>query len=254
MSTSSLSCHNQYQTTCNTVANPRVQAARTTTAGPSVYLIAITNRLLCAEKLPLRIAALCHAGFDYIIVREKDLSLPEYATVLREIACVVPARFWSRLILHTYTPSEISAYSGALKTFLSHTAGFHMSADQLIHTSNPYIEHDGSYSFFGASIHSDQEVYHALAQGVSYVIASHLYPTACKPNLAPRGIEFLDHVAHCVNTSTPAPQIWALGGITPDRAQSVVAHGAQGLCVMSSAMTQDPHALACAFHTSLTTH
>ena len=37
-------------------------------------LICVTNRTLCCEELPTRIAALCAAGIDKIILREKDLS------------------------------------------------------------------------------------------------------------------------------------------------------------------------------------
>ena len=105
-------------------------------------LIAITNRSLCshtAQTLPERITHLCQAGFSYIIVREKDLSRDEYVALLDDIARWVSPAFWPRIILHSYSPAELSKSTltqrnSLLVSFLSCVAGFHLTAHQLVST------------------------------------------------------------------------------------------------------------------------
>lgn len=213
-------------------------------------LIAITNRTLCPEDLPTRITRLCEAGFDHVIVREKDLDRDEYGLLLEAMSRTVPAHFWPRIILHTYTPSELRAHHPELETFLDQIGGFHLTAAQAATGMARHLTaYDRAYPLIGTSTHNRAEAICAREGAMTYVIASHLYPTACKPGLAPHGLALLDEVAHLIDPATT--KLWALGGITPERTPEVTAAGAEGLCVMSSAMTEDPLCLVRAFQEAL---
>ena len=78
-----------------------------------------------------------------------------------------------------------------------------------------------------------QEARRAQQLGADYLIAGHIYPTDCKKDLPPRGLNFLREV--CGAVSIP---VYAIGGIHPDADQirQVMNAGAAGACIMSAAM------------------
>lgn len=84
----------------------------------------------------------------------------------------------------------------------------------------------------GASVHSVPEAIQAEEAGARWLIAGHIFATACKPNVAPRGLDFLQTVCHAV--SIP---VYAIGGITAEKQAEVTNAGASGCCVMSETMT-----------------
>ena len=68
----------------------------------------------------------------------------------------------------------------------------------------------------------------AASHGASWLIAGHVYPTACKLGLPPRGIPFIRQI--CETVSIP---VYAIGGITADKQNTLRLAGAEGCCVMS---------------------
>lgn len=88
----------------------------------------------------------------------------------------------------------------------------------------------------GKSVHSLAEALAAEAEGADRLLYGHIYPTASKPDLPPRGIDALKQVV----TFTTKPVI-AIGGITPDRIPEIAATGATGIAVLSGILGQaDP--------------
>lgn len=83
----------------------------------------------------------------------------------------------------------------------------------------------------GASVHSREEAVQAQTQGADWLIAGHIFPTACKPDLPPRGLTFLLDI--CQSVTIP---VYAIGGITADKQGAVCQAGAAGCCVMSEWM------------------
>ena len=67
--------------------------------------------------------------------------------------------------------------------------------------------------------------------GASYVTAGHIYSTACKAGIPPRGEAFLRAVVDAV--SLP---VYAIGGIGEENIARVAAAGAAGACLMSGFM------------------
>lgn len=180
-------------------------------------LICITNRKLCKDDFLSRINELAKGKPDAIVLREKDLSLDEYealATGVKKICLIneVP------LIIN----SNISV---AKKLELSK---IHLSMSDLRVYKNELSE----FTEVGASIHSLLEAKEAQNLGASYLIAGHIFETDCKRGMTSRGIPFLKEI--CESVSIP---VFAIGGITKDKVETVLSVGAKGVCIMSEAMT-----------------
>jgi thiamine-phosphate pyrophosphorylase len=88
------------------------------------------------------------------------------------------------------------------------------------------------------SVHSPEEA--ARSATVSYVVAGHVFPTPSHPEQNPLGLGGLAGIA----AAAPCPLL-AIGGITPERVESVIAVGAQGVAVIGAiSEAQDPRAAA----------
>lgn len=80
----------------------------------------------------------------------------------------------------------------------------------------------------GVSVHSPEEAALAEGEGADYVIFGHIFPTASKQDLPPRGTDALQRVVQACRLP-----VLAIGGITPDNAAEVVATGCAGIAVLS---------------------
>lgn len=173
--------------------------------------IAITNRKLCPDLLK-QIKKLDISDYDYIILREKDLTIDEY-TSLAEKAIESS----HKIVLHYYLDAcEILNYK---KVHLP----FNIFKREINRLNN--------FDIIGVSTHSIKEAVEAERLGASYITASHIFETKCKEGLAPKGIDWLKEI--CENVSIP---VYALGGINENNAQSCIDAGASGVCMMSLAM------------------
>lgn len=184
-------------------------------------MIAVTSRSLCGEPFLTRVARLAEARPEMIILREKDLTEGEYLAL---------AAGCKRICDPLGVPLVVNHFVWV--------AG--MLGIRRIHLPMPDLR-EGDVSGFdlvGASVHSVEEAKEAVSIGADYLIAGHVFGTACKPT-EPRGLGFLRDVCSAVDVP-----VYAIGGVGPDNYQSVLEAGAQGAAVMSSAMTcDDPEAL-----------
>ena len=153
-----------------------------------------------------------------IILREKDLAETEYEKLAADVIkiCFAAGKI---CILHTFKSAAVR---------LNHPY-IHLSFKDFMGMN------DKEKSFFkiiGVSTHSVDEAIKAQENGASYITASHIFPTDCKADLAPRGLEFLKDVCNAV--SIP---VYALGGINEDNANECIKCGAAGVCMMSGLMS-----------------
>ncbi len=181
-------------------------------------LIAVTNRKLCRDSSDfmerLRILAEHLREDDAVLLREKDLDRTEYLKLAESCSRILkksPARF----ILHTYADFKLSRELHLPIPFLE-TASLDLPAGARISTS----------------VHSTQQLKQALRYHPEFLIAGHIYPTACKEGLTPRGLGFLSDI--CRLSDVP---VYAIGGIDPERIPEIKKAGAAGICIMSRLMT-----------------
>ena len=99
----------------------------------------------------------------------------------------------------------------------------------------------------GVSTHSKEEIEIAAKQGADFVTFGPVYATPSKAKYGdPQGLEKL--AAACLDSSIP---VFALGGITPERATEVQQAGAKGIALISAIMAcPAPREAAEAFLTS----
>lgn len=187
-------------------------------------VIAVTNRHLCRIPFLEQLKRLTAAGVNVVILREKDLTPEAYADLAKQVAPIC-RQHNVLFITHTFA-------AAALKINARH---IHMPLHVL--KTHPDIVKD--FTTVGVSVHSVAEAEHAAGLDAGYLIAGHVFATACKNALAPRGISLLKEIHAAVDLP-----LYAIGGITPQNVIAVKQTGIQGICLMSSLMkTDDPRQL-----------
>ncbi|MCC8158620.1 MAG: thiamine phosphate synthase [Phascolarctobacterium sp.] len=180
-------------------------------------LLAVTDPASCREAFADRLRRLAASGIDALILRAKELPPQDYLTLAAQAHFICQANRLP-LILHTCFDACQSAGSFRL----------HVSYPQLV--QQPQLR--TQLQRLGVSVHTLAEARQAAALGADYLIAGHIFATACKQGLPGRGTDFL----RAVCDATPLP-VYAIGGITPANISRIKKAGAAGACLMSSLMT-----------------
>src|SRR5699024_7880252 len=98
-----------------------------------------------------------------------------------------------------------------------------------------------------SSVHSTSEALEKEEAGADFLIYGHVFSTASKPNVSPRGISALQTTVQSV--SIP---VIAIGGIKPTNIKQVKKSGAQGIAVLSGILlAEDVQVAALAYHFAL---
>ena len=197
-------------------------------------IICVTNRIICennGESFLERIRKVAEAHPHALILREKDLSLDEYAALVDQVADIC-CKTGTRLIIHQFY--ELIVEQDIFKS--GNYKYLHMPLNKL---EELYKNHPVTYKMLrfrllglGASCHSVEDAKLAEKLGCTYIIAGHIYNTDCKKGLDGRGTDFLKSVVDVVQIP-----VYAIGGITPGNYTEIKSAGASGACIMSSAMT-----------------
>ena len=197
-------------------------------------VICVTNRIICennVESFLERIRKVAEAHPHALILREKDLSLDEYAALADQVADIC-RKTGTRLIIHQFY--ELIVDQDIFKS--GNYEYLHMPLNKL---EELYKNHPVTYKMLrfrllglGASCHSVEDAKIAEKLGCTYIIAGHIYNTDCKKGLEGRGTDFLKSVVDAVQIP-----VYAIGGITPGNYTEIKSAGASGACIMSSAMT-----------------
>ncbi|WP_455656896.1 thiamine phosphate synthase [Phascolarctobacterium sp.] len=180
-------------------------------------LLAVTDRASCREAFADRLQHLAASGIDALILRAKELPPQDYLTLASQAQLICQANRLP-LILHTYPDAchQLGIFS------------LQVGYSQLV--QQPQLR--TQVQLLGVSVHTLTEARQAAALGADYLIAGHIFVTACKQGLPERGTDFL----RAVCDATPLP-IYAIGGITPANISRIKKAGAAGACLMSSLMT-----------------
>lgn len=97
----------------------------------------------------------------------------------------------------------------------------------------------GERFLIGVSVHSLDEARRAVADGADYVTFGHVYPTASKPGLPPRGVQSLAEIVGSVD----AP-VLAVGGVGCSNILEVLGTGASGVAMISALLeSPDPETM-----------
>ena len=160
------------------------------------------------------------AKLDAIILREKQLSETAYQALAEQVQRICQGQGVQLICNHQISVAERLSLP------------VQVSVSQLEQANTLSVP-------FGVSVHKLEEAKQAERAGASWVIAGHLFATACKPDLPPRGLSFLQEIKQAV--SIP---VYGIGGIHVQNAAQVQAVGADGICMMSDWMqAEEPEQL-----------
>ena len=179
-------------------------------------LVAITNRHLCSGDFLTKMEYLSKLGLKAIILREKDLPESEYQALAEQVFAIC-RRNGTDCILHSYVQAARSIGCDSI----------HLPLPLLTEQAQALQD----FRQIGASCHSVEDALLAQKLGATYITASHIFPTGCKPGLAPRVLKFLEEVCRAVTIP-----VYALGGISFDNAAATLHCGAAAACMMSGFM------------------
>lgn len=189
-----------------------------------MYRIAVTNRRLCPGDFLERVQQLAEGTqYQAILLREKDLNEIQYEA-LAEKVLEITRRNKKKCILHSF--DRVAERLGHPFLHLPLSVWDQLSADRKRELRNRFQK-------LGTSVHSTEQLQRAVSLRADYVIAGHIYETACKKGMEPRGLDYLHEI--CENSPIP---VYAIGGINEEREESVIRQGAAGVGIMSGCMRQ----------------
>ena len=178
-------------------------------------IFCVTNRSLCKADFLQQLRRIAGAKPDAIVLREKMLSEDAYMQMAEQVFSICQEN-QVQLICNTFIRV---AERLAVPVQLPFSA--------LSQTDSLSVP-------FGVSVHSVEEAIRAEQAGAAFLIAGHMFATACKPDLPPRGLLFLQEI--CQAVSIP---VLGIGGIHVQNAASILQTGAAGFCIMSDFMQTD---------------
>ena len=191
--------------------------------GHGLYLV--TDRQIARKSNTTLLDAIEKAlegGVRFVQLREKDLSgreLLRLARALRELT----AAFGARLMVNDRVDIAI----------LSDADGVHLGQKSISPTDARILL--GAEKLIGVSTHSYEEALDAHGEGADFITLGPVFHTPSKAAWGdPVGVGLLQKVAGAL--SIP---VYAIGGITVERLESVLAAGAAGAAVISAVLGSD---------------
>lgn len=151
-------------------------------------------------------------GVDAVQLREKDLPPDELADLARRLRDITRGR----ALLVVNASLEVALGAGADGVHLPEDAPFPVRREGLL---------------VGRSVHSLDAARRAEAEGADYLIAGPVYETASHAGLEPAGLALIEEVSRSVRVP-----VLAIGGVTAERVDEVIAAGASGVVVISAVL------------------
>lgn len=175
---------------------------------------------------------LCDGGSDLVQLRAKDWSKEHIRRTAEELA---PLAQQAGVDLVINDHLDIAREVGA--------ACCHLGQEDFFDTGHTHVSqlHRGQPPVgMGLSTHAPAQALRAVAAGPDYVAIGPVYPTGTKPTAKPVTLEYVRWAAE--NLALP----WfAIGGITLENLEEVLAAGASRVCVVSAILQEDDLAAAC---------
>jgi thiamine-phosphate pyrophosphorylase len=197
-------------------------------------LYVLVTEAQCRASLNGTIREAIEGGADVIQLREKNL---DDRTLLERARDV---RQWTRRLGALFIVNDRPDIA-----LLAEADGVHLGQDDLpLQEARRLL---GPDALIGISTHDVNQLQRAILEGASYVGIGPTFPSATKTFEALAGLEFIRQAMEL--TTLPA---FALGGITPENLDQVVAAGARRIAASQAiCAAEDPRAVAKALKRAL---
>jgi len=182
----------------------------------SLYLISDRHQVHPNHTLHSAIDAALQGGVKAVQLREKDLETADLLALAQSLRQLT-RQYHAKLFINDRI--DIALAVDADGVHLTETSVSVLDARQQL----------GNDKLIAASTHSLERAQQAEQQGADFITFSPIFFTASKAAFGePQGLDKLRSI--CDKTSLP---VFALGGITPQRIQSVSQAGAAGIALIS---------------------
>ncbi len=178
---------------------------------------------------------LCAGGVDLIQLRSKKGSIDKVAQLADEI---LPITQQANIPLIINDHLDIAHSCGAPICHLGFEDFFDSGYRHVSELPSPVSA--AQQPLIGLSTHAPAQALQCIEAGADYIAIGPIYPTATKPTAKPVTLDYVRWASQ--NVSIP----WfAIGGITLQNLDEVLAAGAKRICVVSSILNQTDVAKAC---------
>lgn len=183
----------------------------------------VTEPRKSADELVRAVALALDGGVDWVQLRDKSASAAALFAQAQQLKSVV-AQHGARLAINDRLDVGLGVRAAAV-----HLAGQSLPVDVAVQLA-------GNNLLIGRSVHSLDEAQRAAEAGADYLTFGHVFPTSTHPGLPPRGLAQLQQIVEAVTVP-----VLAIGGITVDNLEDVIATGCAGVAVISAILSDaDP--------------
>jgi thiamine-phosphate pyrophosphorylase len=184
----------------------------------TLYLI--TDRKLTGNRtLTATVEEACKAGIRAVQLRERDLNADRLFELAKNLRGITRA-YNARLFINDRIDIALAVDAD----------GVHLPESSLPISEVRKLLPEGK--LIGASVHSLDGAKKAERDGADFLVLGTIYHTPSKPDLVkPAGTESIVLITQ--NISVP---VFAVGGITPEKARECIEAGAHGIAVISTIM------------------
>jgi len=197
----------------------------------SLYLITDRTQVAAGHTLTSAVEAALQGGVKTVQLREKDLPAAELLPLARQLRDLT-RRYETRLLINDRIDLALAVQADGV-----HLGGHSMPTDAARRLVGPDL-------LIGVSTHSCADISRAAALGADFVTFGPVYATPSKAAFGrPQGLQALAEA--CRGSALP---VFALGGITPERAAEVMRVGAAGIALIAAILASpDPRSASAAF-------
>jgi thiamine-phosphate pyrophosphorylase len=197
-------------------------------------LYAFVDTAYLRGRAPQTVAQqLCDGGADLIQVRAKTSSLEEIRTMAEAVLPITNAANVGLVINdHLSVARQVRAELCHLGQEDFFEAGHKRVSD--LQVSDPRLE-------IGLSTHAPEQALAAMAAGADYIAIGPVFATGTKPTAKPVTLDYV----HWASANVNIPW-FAIGGITLQNLDDVLAAGAKRICVVSAILNTEDVAKKCA--------
>jgi thiamine-phosphate pyrophosphorylase len=189
------------------------------TPARSHQLHLVTEPRKQSDELVRAIGRALDGGVDWVQLRDKSASAANLYAQVRQLQTVVHQHA-AKLAVNDRI--DVALAAGA--------DGVHLAAQSLPVAEAAKLAN--GRLLVGRSVHGLDEAVDAAEAGAEYVTFGHVFPTSTHPGVPPRGLAELHEIVQAVDIP-----VLAIGGITVDNLDSVLATGCAGVAVISAILS-----------------